>query len=166
MEIRRLSLVGLLMLLTSNIANAENLSSLRSSGWAVVYSGTVSDTFKGCNYNLPVPLDGGYIFICREYNYRYAYRPEFLVMRRGSAIKYVIDGEVFDGELYRGTPIVTYVSGDFEGCDYDKLIPLENGLIFKCRSYRYKYAYRPKVIIVGDYVTIDGEKYEGTLYRR
>ncbi len=63
-------------------------------------------------------------------------------------------------------PIWTYVDGDFEGCDYDKMIPFENGLLFKCRTYRYHYAYHPRVMIVGNYVTIDGEKYEGQLYRK
>ena len=163
------ALISLCLIAVSSlsvVAHAEDLRSLRSSGWTIVYTGTVSDAFNGCNYNLPVPIDGGYIFVCREYNYHYAYRPDFIVLQRGSATKYVIDDEVFDGELYRGTATITYVSGSFEGCDYDKLIPLENGLLFKCRTYKYHYAYHPKVVIVGDYVTIDGEKYEGTLYRR
>lgn len=67
----------------------------------------------------------------------------------------------------------TYVDGDFEGCEYDKHIPLGNGLIFVCSGYGYSYSYRPDVYILknvqgwGGYkVVIDDEEYDGTLYRR
>jgi hypothetical protein len=39
------------------------------------------------------------------------------------------------------------VKGDFEGCDYDKLIGLDNGMIFECSEYNYSYAYRPTAIV-------------------
>lgn len=66
----------------------------------------------------------------------------------------------------------TNVDGEFEGCDYDKRIPLTNGLIFVCSEYSYSYSYRPEVLILehvrsGDIkVLIDDEEYDGTLYRR
>lgn len=66
----------------------------------------------------------------------------------------------------------TNVDGEFEGCDYDKRIPLTNGLIFVCREYNYSYGYMPDVYILknirtGDIkVLIDDEEYEGDLYRR
>ena len=66
----------------------------------------------------------------------------------------------------------TQVDGDFEGCDFDKRIPLMNGLVFVCSTYNYSYAYMPDVLILkhvrnGDMkVIIDDEEYDGTLYRR
>lgn len=42
---------------------------------------------------------------------------------------------------------VTNVDGDFEGCDYDRRIPLENGLTLRCDSYGYSYAYRPAAVV-------------------
>ncbi len=58
-------------------ACAETVRSLENEGWSIVFRGTVSETFNGCDLDLPVPIDEGYLFLCREYNYHYAYRPEF-----------------------------------------------------------------------------------------
>lgn len=152
--------------LTISRSHAETLNGLQSDGWKIQSQATVSGAFKGCNFGLPVPIDGGLIFICSEYNYNYSYRPTFYVMERDGAIKYVIDTDEYEGTLYKGTPLKTYVTGSFEGCEYDKYIPLDNGLLFKCETYNHHYAYHPEVVIVGSYVSIDGEKYDGTLYRR
>ncbi len=68
--------------------------------------------------------------------------------------------------------IETQVDGEFEGCEFDKRIPLMNGLIFVCSTYSYSYSYIPEVLILqhirtGDVkVLIDGEEYDGQLYRR
>ena len=66
-------------------------------------------------------------------------------MERKGSRKYLIDDEEFEGTLYRGTATHTNVVGDFEGCDFDKLISFDNGLVFECHAYHYHYAYRPKV---------------------
>ena len=66
----------------------------------------------------------------------------------------------------------TRVDGEFEGCDFDKVIPLTNGLVFVCRTYSYSYSYCPEVLILkhvrnGDLrVFINGQEYSGQLYRR
>lgn len=66
----------------------------------------------------------------------------------------------------------TSVDGEFEGCEYDQGIPLNNGLIFVCSEYSYSYSYMPDVLILehvrsGDIkVLIDDDEYDGTLYRR
>jgi hypothetical protein len=66
----------------------------------------------------------------------------------------------------------TQVDGEFEGCDFEKRVPLTNGLIFVCSEYSYSYAFMPDVLILknvrgGDIkVIIDDEEYDGTLYRR
>jgi len=39
------------------------------------------------------------------------------------------------------------VVGDFEGADYDKLVELHNGMIFRFKEYKYSYSYRPTVIV-------------------
>lgn len=65
----------------------------------------------------------------------------------------------------------TQVDGEFEGCEFDRRIPLTNGLIFVCREYSYSYAYSPDVLILqnirsGDLkVLIDEDEYEGELFR-
>jgi len=65
----------------------------------------------------------------------------------------------------------TQVDGDFEGCDFNKRIPLTNGLVFVCSEYNYSYSYMPEVLILkqvksGDIkVLIDDDEYEGTLYQ-
>jgi hypothetical protein len=162
-------LLGIAMTVTVLLAGnsrAATLDDLKSDGYQVVYTDTVSDAFNGCDYGRPVPLENNLIFICHEYNYDYAYRPSFYVLEKNGDRKYVIDHNSFDGELYRGTPIYTYVTGSFDGCEQGKMIALDNGLVFQCRTYHYHYEYRPKVMIVGDYVTIGGEKYDGQLYRR
>ena len=40
------------------------------------------------------------------------------------------------------------VVGDFEGADYDELVELDNGMIFRFNEYNYSYSYRPTVIIL------------------
>lgn len=40
------------------------------------------------------------------------------------------------------------VDGDFEGCDYDKVIVFTDGTALSCDEYSYTYTYRPKVIIL------------------
>lgn len=46
----------------------------------------------------------------------------------------------------RGYGVITEttVSEDFEGCEYGKIIPFDNGLGLKCTAYKYHYAYRPQ----------------------
>ena len=39
----------------------------------------------------------------------------------------------------------TYVDGEFEGADFDKVVQLDNGMIFQFQTYYYTYAYRPPV---------------------
>ncbi|MGO3447577.1 MAG: hypothetical protein ACTINK_09545 [Kluyvera intermedia] len=43
---------------------------------------------------------------------------------------------------------VTRVDGDFDGCEYDKKIKLQNGWVLSCQTYRYHYAYAPSVAVL------------------
>lgn len=67
----------------------------------------------------------------------------------------------------------------FEGCDYDKLINLENGYVWECSEYGYTYHYGVLTVLevngtsklcVGDVEEAieeypDGDCFDGTLYR-
>lgn len=70
-----------------------------------------------------------------------------------------------------GVALTTQVNGEFEGCDFGKRIRLMNGLVFQCQTYAYHYSYMPEVLIVKSVhdgslkVLIDGDEYDGTLYR-
>ena len=92
------TIIGTYLCFSTDIsANAETAQDLENQGWKVVLQGTVSDEFKGCDFNKPVPIDGGYVFICSDFNYRYAYKPVILVYKLDDKLKYVIDREVFNG---------------------------------------------------------------------
>lgn len=69
-----------------------------------------------------------------------------------------------------GVIVKTYISGTFEGCDYNKSYKLANGLIFQCNEYNYSYNYNPDVYILQNRygnlkVIIDDEEFYGTLYK-
>jgi hypothetical protein len=75
------------------------------------------------------------------------------------------------GFLRDGQMITTRVSDEFEGCDYNKVYNLDNGLLFQCASYHYHYAYRPevKIFVVSGrkpIVSIAGDEYRGQLFRK
>lgn len=71
-----------------------------------------------------------------------------------------------------GVIIETSVNGTFNGCEYGRQIPLQDGLIFVCQGYQYAYAYDPDVLILknvrnGDIkIIIDDDEYDGQLVRR
>jgi hypothetical protein len=58
---------------------------------------------------------------------------------------------------------VTHASGEVEGADFDKLIKLDNGMIFEFHTYSYFYAYRPYVAIFSKEVVYQGKSV--TLYK-
>ena len=49
----------------------------------------------------------------------------------------------------------THVDGSFEGADYDRPVLLDNGLLFKFRTYHYHYAYHPQAIVLAQQTTAD-----------
>ena len=52
---------------------------------------------------------------------------------------------------------VATVNGTFEGCDYNRLIELDDGTILRCNSYGYQYAYMPDAILFGKSVNLNGQ---------
>ena len=71
-----------------------------------------------------------------------------------------------------GVVVQTRVDGEFEGCDFDKQIQMQNGLVFVCSGYSYTYSYMPEVLILkhitsGDTkVLIKNHEFRGKLYKR
>lgn len=41
----------------------------------------------------------------------------------------------------------TNAAGELDGADYDKVVKLDNGMVFEFQTYDYFYAYRPDVIV-------------------
>lgn len=50
----------------------------------------------------------------------------------------------------------TNVKGTFNGAEHDKLVALDNGMIFEFAEYQYAYAYRPDVVVFAKKVTYQG----------
>ena len=57
----------------------------------------------------------------------------------------------------------TNAKGELEGADYDKLVKLDNGMIFEFHTYSYFYAYRPDVVIFSK--TVQYQSKSITLYK-
>lgn len=47
----------------------------------------------------------------------------------------------------------TSASGELEGADFDKLVKLDNGMIFEFQTYNYFYVYHPDVIVFTKNIT-------------
>ena len=52
----------------------------------------------------------------------------------------------------------TNVVGEFEGADFDKLVELDNGMIFRFQEYNYTYAYRPSCTICARMIEYEGKE--------
>jgi len=53
----------------------------------------------------------------------------------------------------------TNITGETEGADYDKLVKLDNGMIFEWNTYDYFYAYHPEVAVFAKSVTVNGKSF-------
>jgi hypothetical protein len=66
----------------------------------------------------------------------------------------------------------TTVLGEFKGCDIGLKLPLANGLIFVCSEHHYGDVFEPEVLILKNVKTgetkvlIDGDEFEGAIFRR
>jgi len=65
----------------------------------------------------------------------------------------------------------TSVNGEYQGCDFNRQIPLMDGLVFVCETYSYSYAYDPEVLILKNVrdgtvkTMINGTQVSGNFYR-
>ena len=57
----------------------------------------------------------------------------------------------------------TNATGEVEGADFDKLIKLDNGMVYEFETYDYFYAYRPDVVVFAKTVQYQGKTV--TLYK-
>jgi hypothetical protein len=58
----------------------------------------------------------------------------------------------------------TNAAGEVEGADFDKLIKLDNGMVFEFETYDYFYAYHPDVVVFAKTVQTSQGK-SVTLYK-
>lgn len=129
---------------------------------------TIDGEFNGCEYGKLYGLVGGGVLECMDIEIDIGINPR--VIADGSKVLMINDKEM-SGILHEGNVVTTHVSDDFEGCDYDKVYNLDNGLLFQCMSYHYHYAYHPevKIILIRDrkpVVIIEGDEYGGQLFRK
>lgn len=78
-------------------------------GFTIIHAGTVTGyvdrggkvetDFEGCDFGRKLIIDETYSVTCASYGYHYAYRPDVVVLTKGSVGKAIIDGEVFDISL-------------------------------------------------------------------
>lgn len=54
---------------------------------------------------------------------------------------------------------VTQVNGEFQGCDFGKVIRFMDGTALKCSSYSYTYSYMPDAVIFGKTMTHQGKSF-------
>jgi hypothetical protein len=86
-----------------------------------------------------------------------------LVMLFSIPLARAIDADQFD-ELEGYTVIAcTHAAGELEGADFDKLVKLDNGMIFEFQTYSYFYDYRPAVVVFGRTLQYQGKSL--TLYK-
>jgi len=127
----------------------------------------IEGEFHGCDFDKMYKLTNGMILICQSYGYSYSYYPEVVLLNNGEVI---IDDTKYSATLANGQMIETRVKGAFEGCDFDKLVPLANGLIFQCQTYSYTYTYSPGVQIFlmnnATKIFINGKEYKGKILRQ
>jgi hypothetical protein len=68
-----------------------------------------------------------------------------------------LDTSEFDNLVGYTVVACTHAAGEMEGADFDKLVKLDNGMIFEFHSYSYFYAYRPDVAVLEKSVDYQGK---------
>jgi hypothetical protein len=54
---------------------------------------------------------------------------------------------------------VTQVDGEFQGCDFSRVIKFMDGTALRCSSYSYTYSYMPDAVIFGKTITYQGRSF-------
>ncbi len=91
-------------LVFSHNAKADDYEDMIKEGYGAIAVTSVSGTFNGCQFNEQIPLQNGMVFVCQTYHYHYAYNPEVLILKnvQTGQLGVSIDGELYEGQLYRG----------------------------------------------------------------
>lgn len=84
-------------------ARAEDVEGLKKLGFVVVQNTRISGDFHGCEIGDKVQLDDGNVFVCRNSGSMFAHHPQAVLLKssQATALKMVVNGAAFDGELDR-----------------------------------------------------------------
>lgn len=85
------------------------------------------------------------------------------VLLFASVMARAIDASELSALLGYTVVACTNASGELEGADFDKLVKLDNGMVFEFQTYSYFYAYRPDVVVFAKNVESQGRSL--TIYR-
>ncbi|HKJ75377.1 MAG TPA: hypothetical protein VKA19_14785 [Alphaproteobacteria bacterium] len=81
----------------------DSLTALQEKGYQVIAKTTATGEFVGCEFNQPVPLKNGMVFVCLSDQRGRAYQPDVIVLRDDNGdVRVLIDGEEYRGTLERG----------------------------------------------------------------
>lgn len=61
----------------------------------------MNGSFSGCEFNKMIALLNGLLFQCQTYHYHYAYSPEVMIIVRGRNYTVYIDGDGYNGTLFK-----------------------------------------------------------------
>jgi hypothetical protein len=75
---------------------------------------------------------------------------------------WAIDASQFNELMGYTVVACTNATGELEGADFDKIVKLDDGMIFEFRTYSYFYAYHPDVVVFAKTVEHGGKSV--TLY--
>ena len=103
-HVRMRFLVALILcFVLSARAGASDLERLARDGYGVLDSTTVLGEFKGCNIGTKLALANGLMFVCAGHHFDDVFEPELLILKnvRTSDTKVLIDGEEFEGTIFR-----------------------------------------------------------------
>jgi hypothetical protein len=77
----------------------------------------------------------------------------------GSSSSAIADSTMRQLRKFEGYTViaVTAVDGEFQGCDFGRVIKLQNGNVFKCSSYGYTYAYSPDAAVFAKVISFQGK---------
>ena len=122
---------------------------------------SIQGEFNGCATDRAYQLQDGRLLVCRQSALASAFNPRVVIGRGYTAM---IDGRTYRVSIEAGRVTRTLVAGNFAGCADGRVILLENGMSFACRSFAYGFGYRPQAEIVVRFnrtdLFIDGRKYD------
>jgi hypothetical protein len=119
--------------------------------------------FMGNNGEIFQLSDGSVWEVKYEYEYLYEYYPSITACPNEGFI--IIDGKKLNATTVSSSAsggssnvIESRIEGEFEGYDYGNLYKLTNGQVWQQTSakYRYRYKYRPQVLIYSGMMQVDG----------
>ena len=116
----------------------------------VVYQGNIDSDFEGFDDNVIFKMANGTYWIQDQYHYwyHYAYRPDASITEEnGRFILTVAEHSIPVRRL--NSVVESHIDGEFKGWEGSTQYKLVNGQVWQQVKYiyKYKYAYRPEVVI-------------------